>query len=301
MEKNDFSAIVASVIATLVAIGLAFAVSWNGNRVLGVIPIYAIAVAIAFLIQWLVFIPSFINKTEKYYDLTGSATYTIVIIVSLLLSGNYNLRTLLVMGLVLIWTLRLGLFLFRRIRKAGEDKRFTEMKKSGLQFFRAWTFQGLWISFTLAAALAMITADSKITTAFNVYDWITLVLGLLVWLIGFGFEATADRQKKVFTTAPENKGKFINVGLWSISRHPNYFGEITLWVGIAIMSLPTLVGWRFFALISPIFVFLLITQISGVPLLEKYADKTWGGQDNYEEYKKNTPVLFPRLFNERRG
>jgi len=299
MEKNDLKALGTSIITTLIAVGLAFAVSWKGDVVFGVIPVYAIAVTIAFLIQWIVFIPSFIYKTEKYYDLTGSVTYTTVIIISILLSRNFNLRTLLILGLVLIWAFRLGIFLFRRILKAGEDKRFKELKKSGFQFFRAWTLQGLWVSFTLAAALATITGDNKSTTSFLWYDWTALAVGLLVWLIGFGFEATADRQKKIFIGNPENRGKFINVGLWSISRHPNYFGEITLWVGIAIISLPTLVEWRFFALISPIFVFLLITQVSGLPILEKFADDTWGGQQEYEKYKKNTPVLFPKLWNKK--
>jgi steroid 5-alpha reductase family enzyme len=296
MEKSDWKALGANILVAIIAAGLAIAVSIGGKTIGNSnFPIYALAVIIAFAMQWIVFIPSFIYKTEKYYDITGSATYTTVIIISMVLSGNYSLRSLLIMSLVLIWTLRLGVFLFRRIIKAGEDKRFREMKKSGLQFLRAWTIQGLWVSFTAAAALAAITADSEIIADYNFYDWIMLSVGLLVWLIGFAFEATADRQKKLFINNPDNQGKFINVGLWSISRHPNYFGEITIWVGMALITLPTLQGWRFFALISPIFVFLLITQVSGVPLLENYADKKWGGQADYEEYKKNTPVLIPKI------
>ena len=102
-------------------------------------------------------------------------------------------------------------------------------------------------------------------------------------------------QKSHFSADPANKGKFIRTGLWSRSRHPNYFGEITLWVGVAIIALPVLQGWQWIALISPVFVALLITRVSGVPLLEAKADKKWGGQADYEEYKKQTPVLIPKF------
>jgi steroid 5-alpha reductase family enzyme len=116
-----------------------------------------------------------------------------------------------------------------------------------------------------------------------------------VWVFGFAMEAIADYQKSRFNASPANQGKFINTGLWSRSRHPNYFGEIVLWVGVAIIALPVLQGWQWVALISPVFVTLLLTRISGVPLLEKKADEMWGGQEDYEAYKKNTPVLIPRL------
>jgi steroid 5-alpha reductase family enzyme len=249
----------------------------------------------SFGINWIAFIPSFIYKTEKYYDLVGSITYTTVIITSTFLIGNINLRHLLIMVLVLIWTFRLGIFLFRRILKAGEDKRFRELKQSGPRFFRAWTIQGLWVSLTLASALTAITADKVELVDYNWYDWSMLILGLIIWIVGFTFEAVGDRQKKKFVTNPENQGKFIRGGLWDISRHPNYFGEFTLWVGMTLISLPTMQGWRFFGLITPVFVYLLLNYVSGVPLNEDYADKKWGGQEDYEEYKKNTPVFFPKL------
>jgi steroid 5-alpha reductase family enzyme len=121
------------------------------------------------------------------------------------------------------------------------------------------------------------------------------ILGFLVWAFGFAFEVVADSQKSCFNADPANKGKFIQTGLWSRSRHPNYFGEIVLWVGIAIIAIPVLQGWQWIAMISPLFVTLLLTRVSGVPLLEKKADKKWGGQEGYETYKKNTPVLIPRL------
>jgi len=109
------------------------------------------------------------------------------------------------------------------------------------------------------------------------------------------FETAADLQKNRFKDDPANKGRFISTGLWAKSRHPNYFGEITLWVGVAIIALPVLQGWQWAALVSPVFVALLLIKGSGVPPLEKKADKKWGGQADYEEYKRNTPVLVPKL------
>jgi len=108
-------------------------------------------------------------------------------------------------------------------------------------------------------------------------------------------EVIADAQKSHFNADPANKDKFIQTGLWSRSRHPNYFGEIVLWIGVLIIAMPVLQGWQWAALISPVFVTLLLTRISGVPLLEKKADQEWGGQAGYETYKKQMPVLIPRL------
>ena len=105
----------------------------------------------------------------------------------------------------------------------------------------------------------------------------------------------ADQQKARFSSDPANKGKFISTGLWSKSRHPNYFGEILLWIGVATVAVPALEGWQRVALISPLFVTLLLTKVSGVPLLEKKSDSKWGGQEDYEAYKKATPVLIPKL------
>ena len=115
--------------------------------------------------------------------------------------------------------------------------------------------------------------------------------GIAVWTIGIVIEIVADRQKSAFRANPANKGKFIDTGLWAWSRHPNYFGEIVLWTGMAIIAVPVLEGWQWATLISPVFVYFLLTRVSGVPMLEASADERWGGQDDYEAYKRNTPVL----------
>ncbi|MFX1508247.1 MAG: DUF1295 domain-containing protein [Promethearchaeota archaeon] len=290
MNKKDIQFLVAIIIILFIAVFLGFAGSQGGVTILGGIPIFALCVFLAFVIQWIAFIPAYIKKTEKFFDLTGSLTYITVILLAVALSPETDIRSLLLMSLVSIWALRLGIFLFRRIMREGEDKRFKEIKQSASRFLLTWTIQGLWVSFTLAAALAAITVERR-----TVFGLIGLV-GVLVWIIGFGFEVIADYQKSKFRSVPENEGKFITTGLWSISRHPNYFGEILLWIGIALIALPTLEGWRWITLISPVFVTLLLTKVSGVPLLEKRADDKWGGQEEYEEYKKRTPVLIPNPF-----
>lgn len=273
-------------IILLIAGGMAYAGSQGSVEVFG-LPLFALCVGLAFLIQWVAFIPSYLNKTEKYFDLTGSITYFTVTIAAVALSPSPDTRSFLLLGLILIWAARLGTFLFTRIRAEGEDRRFREIKTSFSRFLVAWTTQGLWVTFSLAAALAAITASTRV-------EFGTLAIaGFAVWLFGFGIEVFADRQKNQFRVKPENKGKFINSGLWSWSRHPNYFGEIVLWIGVAIIALPNLSGWTYLTLISPIFVVILLTRISGVPLLEKRADEKWGGQADYESYKARTSVLIP--------
>lgn len=287
MTKTERSRLIALPIVLVIGILLAFAGGDNGQMV-GSISLFAFCILLAFIIQWIVFIPSFMGKTEQFFDLTGSITYISVSLIALLMSGSPDARSVLLVVLVIIWAVRLGSFLFTRVRADGHDGRFDEIKISFPRFLFAWTLQGLWVSFSLAAALAAITATSQ--KPFGAFA----VIGLIVWLIGFGFEALSDRQKSQFRKNPTNKNKFIQTGLWAWSRHPNYFGEITLWLGIAIIALPILSGWQWATLISPIFVFLLLTRISGVPLLEARADKKWGGQPDYERYKANTPVLFPK-------
>ena len=291
MKTNNRSSFIIFPILILIGYLVALAGS-QGGATLGGVPIFALAVGLIFLIQWLAFIPAYWMQTEKFYDLTGSLTYITVTGVAVCYSRysvDLDARSILLAALVILWALRLGTFLFSRIQKAGKDDRFDEIKPSFIRFLNAWTIQALWVTFTAAAALVAIT-----TTTRKELDAFAIV-GLLVWLFGFAFEVIADSQKGRFSADPRNKGKFIQTGLWSRSRHPNYFGEIVLWIGVAIIAIPVLQGWQWVALISPLFVTLLLTRVSGVPLLEKKADKKWGGQEDYESYKKKTPVLIPRL------
>jgi steroid 5-alpha reductase family enzyme len=283
--------VVEAVIAIVVALILAGLLAWAGSQggiTIGGVALFAVAGLIAFVVQWVVFVPSYRAQTEHWYDLTGSLTYLGVIIGTFAVAGHYDARALLMTLLISVWAARLGSFLFLRVRQAGADTRFDDIKVSFAKFLMAWTLQGLWIYVTLAAALAAMTATE--TVPLGIIGWI----GAAVWAAGFGIEAVADAQKRAFRKDPANKGGFIHTGLWAWSRHPNYFGEILLWIGIALIALPALSGWQHVTLISPLFVYLLLTRASGIPILEERADKRWGDDPAYQTYKAQTPVLWPR-------
>lgn len=274
---------VAVVLGTLVALA-----GSDGSTTAGALPLFALCAIVAFAINWLAFVPSSIAGTEMYYDLTGSITYVSVTTMALVLASDLDARAVLVGAMVLVWSLRLGSFLFRRIRKDGKDGRFDEIKTDRIRFFMSWTLQGLWVLLTAAAALAIITGTTR--EPLGVVGFV----GIAVWLLGFSIEVVSDRQKSAIKQDPANEGNFIDVGLWAWSRHPNYFGEITLWTGVAIIAVPVLSGWQWATLVSPVFVTLLLTKVSGIPLLERRADDRWGGKPDYEQYKATTPVLVPR-------
>jgi steroid 5-alpha reductase family enzyme len=287
MKETDRNALVTVLVVIGVGAGVALAGSQGGATVIG-FPVFALLVGLIFLIQWLAFIGAYLLQTERFYDLTGSITYILTAALAVILSPVVDGRSILLLVLVVIWAARLGTFLFRRIQQAGKDARFDEIKPSFGRFLVAWTVQGLWVTLTLAAALAAITTVTRKELG------LFALIGFLIWVFGFSFEVAADIQKSRFRADPQNKGRFINTGLWAWSRHPNYFGEIVLWVGVAVIALPILRGWQWVTLISPVFVTLLLTRISGVPILEKRADEKWGGQEDYEAYKRRTPVLVPR-------
>ncbi len=279
-------------LVTVVIAGLVALAGAQGGLSYAGYPVIVLCAVLAFVVQWLIFIPSYIFQTEHYYDLTGSLTYLAVIALALLtgtstLTEGFDSRSLLIAALVFIWAARLGPFLFQRIKRAGKDARFDKIKVFWPRFLVTWTLQGLWVFLTLAAALTAMTSATVSEPG------MFAAVGTVVWLIGFMLEVISDAQKSAFNTNPDNAGRFINIGLWRWSRHPNYFGEIVLWIGVTLIAFPVLQGWQYVALISPVFVTILLTKISGVPLLEKRADEKWGGQTDYEAYKASTSVLVP--------
>ena len=276
-------------LALLLGVVFAWAGSYRGVFFAG-IPVFAMGVVLAFLIQWIAFVPAILKRTEKFFDLVGSITYIFITLLSLALVPKTDLRSCLLVVMVCLWAGRLGSFLFSRIHKVGEDKRFDKLKNSFVRFLGAWTLQGLWVTFTLAAALAGITSVKREPIG------VLTMFGTLIWLFGFLLEIIADHQKSTFKKDPENRDNFIQSGLWSISRHPNYLGEIILWVGVSMVAIPVLQGWQWAMLSSPLFVVLLLMRVSGIALLEKRADEKWGGQSDYESYKKNTAVLVPKIW-----
>ena len=249
-------------------------------------------VLLVYIIQWVAFIPAYIFQTEKFFDLTGSITYSSVFIYCIYLttSGDLNWGSLVISILVILWAGRLGTFLFTRIAKDGEDKRFRTIKPDIAQFFMTWTLQGMWVSLCSLCAITGIASDTGIIVN-NIF-----YIGLVMFIGGFAIEIVADQQKTAFRAIPENRNKFITSGLWSKSRHPNYFGEIALWTGVAVMSFSSLSGIEYLTLISPIFTYLLLVKISGVRMLEGRGQKTWGDDEEYIAYMKNTPMVMIKFW-----
>ena len=248
-------------------------------------------VILIFCVQWISFFPAYIFQTEKFYDLTGSITYLSIVFSAVYITDSQNIADYIIVGCVAIWALRLGSFLFMRIHKAGEDRRFRLIKPNFTRFLMTWTLQGMWVSMCLLCVMTALSSNNGIILN-NIFFG-----GLFVFILGFSIEIIADHQKTIFRKDEKNKDKFISTGLWAYSRHPNYFGEIMLWFGISVMSFSSLSGLQYLTLISPIFVYILLVYISGVRILEEQGLKKWGSLESYNEYIKNTPSLFFKFFN----
>ena len=242
------------------------------------------------IIQILFFIPSYLLKTERLYDLVGSSTYIVVTTIAYLSVPNKSVTDTILFLFISIWGIRLGTYLFRRILRDNDDVRFEKAKKNFFWFLQYWIGQALWVSITsCAAVIAILKTESNSINSF-------LILGVLIWVLGFTLEVIADLQKSKFKKKQNTNKTFISTGLWSKSRHPNYFGEITLWVGIYIISFSSFSDIEFLTVISPIFVYILLTRMSGINMLEKIADERYGHLPEYIIYKEETPILFINLW-----
>lgn len=241
-------------------------------------------------LHWLVFIPSALLATEKFFDTTGHFDYSFLALYSLFSGGEgpRSLRQWVVTLFVLMWSVRLGVFLCLRIQRTNKDGRFDEIKHHVPRFFNMWTIQGCWVFLTMLPVFCLNGTEDEVPFP----TW-TDYVGVLCFGIGFACEAIADNQKMAFASDPVNEGKWISTGLWALSRHPNYFGEITLWTGIFLICCSVFTGGQWVSAESPLFVAFLLIKVSGIPLLEKRADQEWGEDPGYQEYKEAIPELVP--------
>ena len=281
------------ILTILIPSSLSLLISDNSISINGY-PVLLYCVLISFTIHLIIFIPSAIMKNEKFYDFTGMIAYLSIIMFAIqqkyIQIHSIDIYSLVLSLLISIWTLRLGIFLFYRVLKVGEDIRFKDVKNNALKFFVWFSISSLWVSLTTMAAMNVVTSKN-----YN-KDLTLLYIGTMIWVFGFLFEIISDYQKIKFKNNALNKNKFIDSGLWSISRHPNYFGEIILWIGIYIITLPSTSGLEYLGIISPLFVIVLLNKVSGINLLEASADKKWGSSKEYQKYKKITPKLIPKLW-----
>jgi len=232
------------------------------------------------------FIAAQIRGRNDIADVAWGLGFTLVAVVSLVAGDVYSPRGLLVSGLVLAWGLRLALHIHNRNRGRGEDPRYRQWREEWGKWFVLRSFLQV---FMLQGALLLLVAVPIVfvnTAPAGPLGWLDL-LGLAVWLYGFGFEAVGDWQLLKFIRNPGNKGKLMTSGLWRYTRHPNYFGEVTLWWGIWLMTLCLPGGWL--TIVGPLTITILILKVSGIPMLEKpYEDRA-----DFQEYKRRTSAFFP--------
>ncbi len=284
---------VIAITAFLICIGLINFAGQNIDIEIRGINAFTFILIVAVLLQIIFFIPSFLLKTEKYYDLVGSLTYITTVSLAYFSVENKTMIDSIIYFYVMVWALRLGIYLFRRVRNDGKDVRFEQAKKHFLWFLQYWMGQALWVSLTACTAIIGILSPEDDLLP------VLAMIGMALWLSGFTIESVSDYQKRVFRKENDPSEAFIHTGLWARSRHPNYFGEIMLWTGIAVIALNTLTGIEYITLVSPIFVYILLTRMSGINKLEQIADERYGHLEEYQRYKRNTHVLVPNLLKDK--
>ncbi|KAF2165477.1 hypothetical protein M409DRAFT_67294 [Zasmidium cellare ATCC 36951] len=304
------------------------------------------SIGLAYGIQAAVAVPSIFLQTERFYDLSGSLTYISCAALSLYLPtirarlaagpgstgpawpsllgslvskggvSAWNWRQVVLSAAVTFWATRLGSFLFSRITADdGKDSRFDSIRSSPPKFFVAFFAQATWVSLCLIPVLAINSIPATTLAALPLVT-ITDIIGILLYVGGLAFEATADQQKSQWVKEKKEKKHsedFLTRGLWSKSRHPNYFGESTLWTGIATTAAGVMlsnvgqagmgfsgsavsrIGALAMAAVSPAFVTFLLLKVSGIPLSENKYDMRYGDRKDYQEWKKNTPMFIPKL------
>lgn len=225
-------------------------------------------------------------KTDKVTDFSYSLTFFILTLI-LLFSDDFKISSgkIVLAAAILLWALRLGSYLFYRILKIGKDDRFDDKRGHFFVFLRFWLLQ------TITVWIVMLPFSLTLTRGNAAFTLASTVAGLSLFIIGLVIETLSDLQKFRFKLNPENRDRWIDTGLWAYSRHPNYFGEIVLWWGLFIMVLPNLSGWNLLSVLGPVFITLLLLFVSGIPLLEKSAEKKYRDNPEYRSYRDSTSLL----------
>ncbi len=245
-----------------------------------------ITFAVSLGLNMVMFLIAYRLGTDKLTDISYSLTFILLSAYGLI-AGPFTPYRLLIFALVLIWALRLGSFLFSRVLRKGKDSRFDEMRGDFRKFAGFWLLQAITVWIVMIPALLALRTGYL---AISLLAW----LGVIIWAMGVVIESIADYQKNQFTKKPSNKGRFINSGIWSWSRHPNYFGEILVWVGVYLAAVTALdLPAALIGLTSPVFITVLLLFVSGIPILEKTADARWGTEPEFQTYKRRTNLLIP--------
>jgi steroid 5-alpha reductase family enzyme len=244
-----------------------------------------VSLAAALGINAVLFLIAFKLASDKLTDISYAISFLTLDIIALCYAGRLDAYSIVLFLLAAIWSVRIGAFLLMRVLAVGKDRRFDGMRESFIRFGKFWLGQAVtaWV-----LMLPVTIAQYKGGTI-----GVLSVLGVAVWAGGLVIEAAADYQKFAFKRSGSD-GTWIQSGLWKYARHPNYFGEITVWAGIYIYTFSALDGIeRLIGLSSPLLITAVLLFVSGVPILEKNADKRWGKNKEYQDYKARTRLLVP--------
>ena len=252
----------------------------------------SICAIVTIAMQLVFFLVACTCKFDKVTDFAGGTNFVVLAVLTLVLAGTYHWRQILVTSLVVAWGLRLSGYLLYRIIKIGEDDRFDDKRSDPVRFAMFWIFQAVWV-FTVSLPVIFINAPRSAEylspDSFTPMD----IIGSILFATGLLCEAVSDQQKFSFRNNPENRGMWCQVGLWKVSRHPNYFGEILVWVGIFIISTSICVSVEWVGILSPVFTASILLFLSGIPLLEQKSDQRHKMKEGYLEFKEKTSPLVP--------
>jgi len=245
---------------------------------------FLVALGISLFVNALFFGVAAWRKADTVTDLSYSLSFVCTVVALVVLAGAFDPLRLAAAGMVVLWALRLASYLFGRILRMKVDHRFDGIRENFLAFGRFWLLQAVSVAVIMLPAIAILIAAPPALSFLH-------ALGVALWLVGLLVEILADAQKSAWKERGE-KG-LIMTGLWSWSRHPNYFGESLLWWGLWIFALPSLAAWWHLAVLGPLYITLLLLRVTGIPLLEKSAEARYGNDLAYRDYKARTSIFFP--------
>jgi len=248
----------------------------------------AICALVTIGMQFAFFIVAATCKFDKVTDFAGGSNFVVLAVLTFFLAETYRYRQIVITVFIVVWGLRLSGYLLYRIIKIGEDNRFDDKRDNCLKFAGFWIFQAVWV-FTVS--LPVIFVNASIVADRSDYVTAQDIVGIIIFIMGLVIETIADLQKFSFRNNPENRGKWCATGLWKYSRHPNYFGEISVWIGVFIISTSVLEDGQWSAVLSPLFTMSILLFLSGIPLLEQKADERYRKNEDYLFYKNRTPAL----------
>lgn len=252
-----------------------------------------VSLLLSFGLNGLIYILAFTFQTDKLTDGTYSATF-LLIAWYLFKQGEPQYYRIIIAAMVSLWAVRLGGYLAYRIFKKGRDVRFDQMRPVWWRFGGFWLLQA--VSVWIISLPFVIALGQSGTAVYEAQSKAALMIGVILFLIGWLIEWRADAQKSKFKSNALNQNQLITTGLYNWVRFPNYLGEILVWVGIFISCIPVLEGWQWLSIISPLWIIYLLTRISGIPLLIEVQDKKYGQQEAYKNYIKKTKKLVPRVY-----